>query len=116
LQSQRLRRLQPAPFTADLSWHAPNPVHGTLADVYVHRLGGERHDRARRPAGSVNFYLDGVIDSAHLLGTAPIHAGTARVTLPNTLTIVPGTHTVTAVYAGDTFYNTSATSFTIAAR
>lgn len=62
------------------------------------------------PTGAVSFYLDSVIDSAHLLGTAPIHAGTARITLPDTTSIGPGAHTVTAIYAGDTDYNTSTSS------
>jgi enterochelin esterase-like enzyme len=53
--------------------------------------------------GTVRFYLDGVIDNAHVLGTATVHHGAAQVvTRP-----VSGTHTVTAVYSGDGLYNTS---------
>jgi len=68
------------------------------------------------PTGSVNFYLDGVIDGAHLLGTAAVRAGTARITLPSQSGIDPGPHTVSAVYSGDQLYNTStsnATDFTV---
>jgi enterochelin esterase-like enzyme len=57
------------------------------------------------PTGSVGFYLDGVVDAAHLLGSAPVDAaGHASLTVA---TIGAGSHTVTAVYGGDAFYNTS---------
>src|SRR5262249_42584393 len=46
------------------------------------------------PTGSVRFYVDGVIDSAHLLGSAPVDAsGHATFTVA---TIGAGSHTVTA--------------------
>lgn len=56
-------------------------------------------------SGTVSFYLDGVIDAAHLLGTAAVHAGTARITVPDGITA--GAHSVTAVYVGDALYNPS---------
>ncbi|HZC53032.1 MAG TPA: Ig-like domain repeat protein, partial [Mycobacterium sp.] len=67
------------------------------------------------PTGSVSFYLDGVIDGAHRLGTAAVRAGTARITVPQ-LATEAGAHTVTAVYSGDVRYNSStsgAASFTV---
>ena len=57
------------------------------------------------PTGTVRFYLDGVIDAAHLLGSAPVDAsGHASLTVAS---IAAGSHTVTAVYGGDAFYNAS---------
>ena len=57
------------------------------------------------PTGSVSFYVDGVIDAAHLLGSAPVDAGGhASLTVAS---IGAGSHTVTAVYSGDALYNTS---------
>jgi hypothetical protein len=70
-----------------------------------------------RPTGSVSFYLDGIVDAAHLLGTAAVHAGTARVTTHRAIDV--GTHTVTAIYSGDTLYNPSssnAAAFTVVAK
>jgi hypothetical protein len=53
----------------------------------------------------VRFYVDGVIDAAHLLGSALVDAaGHASLTVAS---IGAGPHTVTAVYSGDALYNTS---------
>src|SRR5262249_25158129 len=75
---------QPATFTATVATDTPEPA---------------------SPTGSVRFYLDGVIDAAHLLGGAPVDAG-GHATLTDA-TIGAGPHTVTAVYSGDAFYNPS---------
>jgi enterochelin esterase-like enzyme len=62
------------------------------------------------PTGTVSFYLDGVVDAAHLLGTAPVDpSGHASVTVAS---ISVGPHTIEAVYGGDSVYNGS-TSATI---
>jgi enterochelin esterase-like enzyme len=76
-----------------------------------------------RLTGSVGFYLDGVIDAAHLLGTSSLDAtGTARVIVhsppgsPSTIGV--GRHSVTAVYGGAKLYNSSTSntaSFTVIA-
>jgi enterochelin esterase-like enzyme len=53
------------------------------------------------PTGKVQFYLDGQqLDPARPL----LPDGTAKQALPQ---LSPGPHTVTAVYSGDNFYNTS---------
>jgi enterochelin esterase-like enzyme len=54
-----------------------------------------------RPTGEVQFYLDGQkLDPAR----PALPDGTAKQALPQ---LSPGSHTVTAVYSGDNFYNTS---------
>jgi Glycosyl hydrolase family 3 C-terminal domain/Bacterial Ig-like domain (group 3) len=54
-----------------------------------------------RPTGKVQFYLDGQkLDPARPV----LPDGTAKQALPQ---LSPGPHTVTAVYSGDNFYNSS---------
>ena len=54
-----------------------------------------------RPTGKVQFYLDGQkLDPARPV----LPDGTAKQALPQ---LSPGAHTVTAVYSGDNYYNTS---------
>jgi len=55
------------------------------------------------PSGTVNFYVDGVLQN---VTPVPVSgAGVASYTLASSLT--PGSHTITAVYGGDTNYATS---------
>ena len=57
-----------------------------------------------RPTGKVQFYLDGQkIDPARPV----LPDGTAKQALPQ---LSSGLHTVTAIYSGDNFYNTSAST------
>jgi hypothetical protein len=59
------------------------------------------------PTGKVQFYLDG----QQLDPAMPLQPdGTAKQALPQ---LSSGEHTVTAVYSGDNFYNTSTGEFTI---
>jgi enterochelin esterase-like enzyme len=62
-----------------------------------------RNTTGAKPAGSVRFYLDGKIDTKHLVGQAQLGGrGTAKATLGD----VTG-HTVVARYTGDSLHNAS---------
>lgn len=63
--------------------------------------------------GNVSFY-----DGATLLGTSALSAGQASITLSGLSALIGGSHSITAVYAGNTTYSTStsaAMSYTITA-
>ncbi|MGD0366034.1 MAG: Ig-like domain repeat protein [Acidobacteriaceae bacterium] len=51
------------------------------------------------PTGSISMTADG-----HILTTAPLIDGVAQINLPN---ISPGSHSLTAVYSGDSYYTGS---------
>ena len=53
------------------------------------------------PTGTVTFYVDGRSGA-----TVPVFSGVASVT-NNQLSIAPGSHIITAVYSGDTLYQSS---------
>ena len=57
-----------------------------------------------KPSGSVSFYDNGSV----LLGTAPVSSNTATLQVPNGLSV--GSHSITAVYSGDTNFLTSASA------
>ncbi len=63
------------------------------------------------PTGTVTFYVDGRSGA-----TVPVFSGIASVT-NNQLSVTPGSHVITAVYSGDTIYQSSSdlVAFTIAA-
>lgn len=54
------------------------------------------------PGGSIQFY-----DGATLLGTGTVSNGSASF---STSSLIVGTHTITAVYSGDTNYQTATSS------
>jgi hypothetical protein len=95
------------PTIALVSSPSGTSVYGSTVTLTATLTGGT----AGTPTGTVSFY-----DSSTLLGTGTLSSGVATLSLSGTSSLAGGSHSLTAVYGGDSNYTTvtsSAVSLTV---